>query len=151
MLIVIIRDGHELSKKARFVVQLLRLNANSKFIYAYRKEEDRFREKWSGNEIALASSKSAILAYFILMMLKSPKDLHDGIIRRVLRRKAPYLIRTGGFLSVLSQAIYQYFGRSARAGVFISLLKKLSSPKLILISRAINYHSIHIPMILVLL
>ena len=49
-----------------------------------------------------------------------------------------------GFLSVLSQALYQYFARSARTGGLIRFLRKLNSPKIFLIDEFLSLNSVNL-------
>ena len=135
MLITVIRDGKELSAKAQFVIQLFKLNSSNNFLNVFRKEQEQFKEKRQGNTLYLATSFSGILLYFSLMyLLKSPRDLHDGLTRRFFR-KAPFprRIRYGGFLTVLSQALYQYLARSAQTDSLMHFLKNAHSKKSFLI------------------
>ena len=135
MIAIIVRDGKNLSLKASFVADVLKTSTNADFLYAFRKEQDQFTEKTVGHEICLATSITGIILYFALMyFLKSPKDTRDGIIRRLHGRKnLPMLIRYGGFTTVLSQALYQYFARSARTDNLLRLLEKMNPPRVFLI------------------
>jgi hypothetical protein len=146
-MLVVIRDEEELSPKASFVARLLRLNSNTRFLYVLRKEEGKFREKWGDNQIELATSTRGILLYFFLMMLKSPKDLHDGALRRFFHRRGARELVNEGFLSVLSQALYHYFARSARTDGLIRLLRKLSSPKIFLVDEFVSLNSVNLKML----
>ena len=122
-MLIVIRDGKELSKKARLVVQLFESVSNNKVLYVFRKEQDKFKEKRDFNQIELATSTSGIFVYFFLMLLKTPKDLHDGIIRRLSKKKASSMIMSDSFFSVLTQAIYQYLARSARTDGIVRFLR----------------------------
>lgn len=135
MLIVAIRDGKELSVKARFIIQLLNLNSSNNLLKIFRKEHDQFNEKQQSGALHLATSISGILFYYFLMyIVKSPKDLHDGLIRRFVRKTPlPYRVRYGEFLTVLSQAMYQYSARSARADNLMRFLTNTPSKKIFLI------------------
>jgi hypothetical protein len=146
-MLVVIRDGGELSPKASFVAQLFRLSSNTRFLYVFRKETEKFREKWGHNQIELATSITGILVYFFLMMLKSPKDLHDGILRRLFHRRRENVLINKGFLSVLSQALYQYFARSARTDGLIRFLRKLNSPKIFLVDEFLSLNSVNLKML----
>ena len=127
-MLVVIRDDKELSLKASFVAHLFRLVSNTRFLYVFGTEEEKFRERWDRTRINLATSASGILAYYFLMMLKSPKDLRDGILRRLFhRRKTHVLVVDGSSLSVLSQALY-YFASSARTDRIMRFLRKSNSP-----------------------
>jgi hypothetical protein len=135
MLVIIIRDGKELSIKSNFVLRILKSNSNIKFLHVYRKEHERFIEKRFGNTVNLATSPSRILLYFSLMqIMKAPKDIHDGIIRRIFRKKPfPLLIKYGGFLTVVSQAMYQSSSNSARTDNLMNFLTKSNVSKLFII------------------
>jgi hypothetical protein len=146
-MLVVIRDEEELSLKASFVAQLFRLSSNTRILYVFRKEEEKFREKWGHNQIELATSITGILVYFFLMMLKNPKDLHDGILRRLFHRRREKVLINKGFLSVLSQALYQYFARSARTDGLIRFLRKLNSPKIFLVDEFLSLNSVNLKML----
>jgi len=144
-MLVVIRDGwEELSPKASFVAQLFKLSSNTRFLYVFRKEEEKFREKWGYNQIELTTSTTGILLYFFLMMLQSPNDLHDGLLSRLFHRRREHMLVKEGFLSVLSQALYQYFARSARTDGLIRFLRKLNSPKIFLIDEFSSLNSVNL-------
>ena len=131
---VIIRDGEQLSIKSRFVSGFLKLNSTDRFLYVFRNEQEKFEEKLFGNKIGLATSILDILLFYIgFFFLKSPKDLIDGILRRIYYQKSFSFVRNGGFITVLSQALYQYFARSGRSNNFLRFLTKLKSPKIFII------------------
>jgi len=130
-MLVVIRDGKELSPKASFVAQLFELSSNTRFLYVFRREEEKFREKWHYDKIQLATSPSGTLMHFILLALK-PKDLHDEIIRRLFRRDLSSTVKRN-FLYVLSHALGHYFVRSTRTARIIRILRKLNSPRIFLI------------------
>src|SRR5665647_327388 len=85
-MLVVIRDGNEISLKTRFFIQLFRLSSNTKLFYLFRKDE-KFNEKWEANQVELATSTSGILVYFLLMLLKSPEDIRIGLIVRLFNKK----------------------------------------------------------------
>jgi hypothetical protein len=147
MLVVIKDGGKELSPKASFVAQLFKLSSNTRFLYVFRKEEEKFREKWGYNQIELATSITGILLYYFLMMLQSPKDLRDGLLRRLFHRRTEHVLINEGFLSVLSKTLYQYFGRSARTDGLIRFLRKLNSPKIFLIDQFASLNSVSLKML----
>jgi hypothetical protein len=142
--LVVIRDDLKLSPKASFVAQLFGLSSNTRFLYVFRKETEMFREKWSHNQIELATSTTGILLYFFSMMLKSPKDFRDGILRRLFRRTKASVLVSGGFFSVLSEALYQYFARSARTDGLMRFLRKLNSQKIFLIDEFVSLNSVNL-------
>jgi len=144
-MLVVIRDGgEELSPKASFVAKLFRSSFNTRFLYVFRKEEEKFREKWGYNQMELATSTRGILLYYSLMMLQSPKDLHDGLLRRLFHRRREHVLINEGFLSVLSQALYQYFARSGRTNGLIRFLRKLNSPKIFLIDEFWSLNTVNL-------
>ena len=142
-MLIVIRDGEELSKKARLVVQLFESVSNTKVLYVFRKEQDKFREKRDFNQIELATSIKGIFVYFFLMMLKTPKDLHDGIIRRLSKKKASSMIMGDSFFSVLTQAIYQYLVRSARTDGIVRFLRKSNLSKIFVIDEFWSLNSVN--------
>ncbi len=144
---VVIKDDEELSQKASFIAQLFRLGSNARFLYVFRKETEKFREKWGSNRIELATSTTGIFAYFFLMILKSPKDLHDGILGRLFHRRRARVLINEGFLSVLSRALYLYFARSARTEGLVSFLRKSNSPKIFLIDEFASLNSVNLKML----
>ena len=145
MLIVIVRDGKHLSVKTRFITQILKLDSNIQFLYLFRNEQKKFREKLFNNEMELATSLSGILMYFLLIFfLKTPKDLRDGIIRRIQRQQLAPMIRNGGFMSVIFQALYQYVASSARSNNILNFLRKLDSPKIFLIDEFFSLNVVNL-------
>lgn len=146
-MLVFIRDEEELSPKASFIAQLFGLSSDTRFLYVFRKEKEKFREKWGYNQIELATSTTGIFVYFFLMMLKSPKDLQYGILRRLFHRRRENVIIKEGFLSVLSEVLYQYFARSARTGGLIRFLRKLNSPKIFLVDEFLSLKSVNLKML----
>jgi hypothetical protein len=133
-MLVIIRDRwEETSLKARFVAQIFRANSNANIFYVVRNEKELFREKWSSDKVELATSTSGVLFSYLLMILKSPKDLHDGISRRLFKRKIGYTLGSEGFISVLSKTFSQYFAATTRSDKIMAFLRNKSSPKIFLI------------------
>ncbi len=97
-MLVVIRDGEKLSLKSSFVVQLFGSSLNLQIIRVSRKESKKFSEQWNSNKIDLATSTSGILAYFLLMPLKSPRNLRDGVLRRLSVKQSSYVLVTRRFL-----------------------------------------------------
>ena len=143
-MLVVIRDGEELSLKTSFVLQLLGLSSNTRILRVYRRETKKFSEKWECNKIDLATSTSGILAFFLLMMLKSPRDLRDGMLKRLFGRRRAHVLFNEGFLSILSQALYYYFATSARTDGIIRFLRKLESPKIFLIDEFWSINTVNL-------
>jgi hypothetical protein len=145
--LVVIRDGKELSLKASFVVQLFRLSGNSRLLYIIRNRDEKFKEKWRYNQIELATTTTGILLYFFLMMLKSPKDLHDGILRRLFHHRKAKLLVNDGFLSVFSESLYQYFATSGRTDGVLRVLRGLASPKIFLVDEFLSINTVKLKML----
>ncbi len=131
VLVIIIRDGTDISLKADFIARILKSNHDASFIHVFRKNQ--FNEKSAGNEIELASSTFGIFMYYFLYFLKSPKDLHDGFVRRLTNGKLEGRIRAGGFVTTLFNVLYQYFGRSSKSDGLKELLERSSSKKIFLV------------------
>ena len=142
-MLIVIRDGKELSQKARLVVQLFELVSNSKILYVFRNDQDKFRERRDFNQIDLATSTSGIFVYFFFMLLKTPKDMHDGILRRLSKKEAPTMIMSDSFFSVLTQSIYQYLARSARTDGILQYLRKTNVPKVFVIDEFWSLNSVN--------
>ena len=126
-MLVVTRDGEKLSLKAKFVIKLIKSNYDVQFLKVFRRDRKKYVEEHKGNHIYLATSTSGIFIYFLLnFFLKNPKDLHDGMIRRLRRRKIP-VAGGRGFVTIISQVLYQYFARSAKTLGLLRFLRKLNS------------------------
>jgi hypothetical protein len=143
-MLVVIRDGEELSLKASFVVKLFGLVSNIELLRVSRKESNKFIEKWSSNRIDLSTSTLGILAYFLLMIVKSPRDLRDGMLRRLSNRQRPFVLINEGFLSVLSQVLHYYFATSSRTDGLICFLRKFKSSKIFLIDEFLSTNTVNL-------
>jgi hypothetical protein len=143
-MLIFIRDGEKLSLKANFILQLFRLSLNTQFLHVSRKEAKKFSEKWDIDKVDLATSISGILAYYLLMILKNPRDLHDGILRRLFNRRRPHVLINEGFVSILSQVLYCYFATSGRTDGLIRFLKRLESPKIFLIDEFWSINTVNL-------
>jgi len=106
-----------------------------------------FREKWSHDEVELATSTSGILFKYLLMGLKSPKDLHDRILRRLLNREVGGTLVTEGFVSVLSETLDQYFVATTRSDNILLFLRNMSSPKIFLIDEFISIRTLDLKLL----
>ena len=136
-MIFVINDGGYLSLKMDFVVQNYKLNSNEEFFYIFRKADSRFEEKWSNSQVNLATSISGNFMHFLLMLFKSPKDFHDGLLRRLLQKRSNVLL-VEGFLSVLSQALGNYFEKPPRTNLLMLFLRKANLPKIFLIDESVS-------------
>jgi hypothetical protein len=146
--LVIIRDRwEEISSKARFVAQILRASSNINIFYIVRNERKMFREEWSHDKVELATSTSGVLFHYLLMMLKSPKDLHVRILRRLLKRQVGDALVAEGFISVLSETLDQYFATTARSDNVIPFLRNLNSPKIFLIDEFMSIRTLDLKLL----
>ncbi len=143
-MLIVIRDGEELSQKTRFVLQLFGLASMAEVLRVSRIQSRKFTENWAYNRIDLATSASGILAYFLLMMLKSPRDLRDGILRRLFSRPRAQVLFNEGFLSILSQALYYYFATQSRTDSLIRFLKGLGAPRAFLIDEFLSINTVNL-------
>jgi hypothetical protein len=127
-MLVVTRDGEKLSLKAKFVIKLIKSNYDVQFLKVFRRDRKKYVEEHQGNHIYLATSTSGIFMYFLLnFFLKNPKDLHDGMIRRLRRREKIPVASGRGFVTIISQVLYQYFARSAKTLGLLLFLRKLNS------------------------
>ena len=132
-MLIIIRNNEKLTSKTKFIVQLLSQNSNKKIFYVFKKESEKFREKWHFDQVQLPFSTIGLIIYYLLMMLKSPKERRNGLMVRLSLMKYKRVLTGEGFLSTLSRVLYLRFATSARASKLMNLLKKLDSPKVFLI------------------
>lgn len=141
-MIFVINDGGKLSLKTNFVVQAYELkynlNSSKDVFYVFRRNDSRFDEKWSANQVNLATSTSGNFAQILLMMVKSPKNMRDGLMKRLLRKKSPDSLLVEGFLSCLSQALGEYFEKPARTTALMNFLRKVNSSKVFLIDEYVS-------------
>ena len=137
-MLIIIRNEEKLSPKANFIVQLLSQNLNINIFYVFKRENEKFREKWRYDQVQLPSSTMGLITYYSLMMLKSPRDIRNGLMVRLSLMKPKHVLTEEGFLSILSRTLYLRFGTSIRASRLIRLLNKLNSPKVFLIDEFLS-------------
>lgn len=145
---VVIRNGIELSPKAKFVARLLSENFNNEAFCIYKNEKEQFREKWGRNQIRLPSSVTGLIAFYLLLNIRSPKDYRSGLIARLSRKKRKHLLSGQGFLSVLTRALYLQFGTSFRQGRLMDLLKGLGKPNIFLIDEFISLNCVDLKRLL---
>ena len=136
-LIVVINDGGRLSLKMDTVVQIFALTTNEHYFYIFRKANSRFEEKWVKNQINLANTPSGNIAHFLLMLVKNPRTLHNGLLRRIYRKKSNVLFEEG-FLSILGQALGEYFDKATIQNNLVRFLKKENSRKIFLIDESVS-------------
>ncbi len=121
-----------------FVVQSYKLKSNEEYLYVFRRNNARFGEKIENNQISLPASAFGHFMHFFLMLIKSPKNMRDGLIMRLLRVKTSKSLFVEGFLSDLSQALGEYFDKPAQTDVLKSFLEKLASPKIFFIDESVS-------------
>lgn len=147
-LLVIIRDRWaENSLKARFVAQIFKASSNINIFYVVRNERELFREKWSPNKAELATSASGVLFSYFLKMLRSPKDLHEEISRRLFKKEIEYTLGSDGFVSVLSKTLSQYFAATARSDNITAFLRNEKSPKIFLIDEFMSIETLNLKLL----
>jgi hypothetical protein len=146
-MIFAVRDGEDLSLKDRFIVQLFELNPNIHVISISRKDVPRLKKQWANDKIELGTSFSSILAYYILTMLKSPRDLSNGMKRRLFKKDGSQVLVGEGFLSVISQVLYHYFASSAKTDAIKHYLEKIDSQNIFLIDEFLSINTLDIRML----
>lgn len=137
-MLFVIRNEETLSPKAKFIVQLLSQKLNYNVFYVFKKDSEKFREKWSDNQVQLASSTVGLILYYLLMMLKSPRETRNGLMARLSLMKPKHVLTDKGLLSTLSRSLYYHLGTSARANRLLTLLKKLGSHNLFLVDEFLS-------------
>jgi hypothetical protein len=130
--IIVLNEGGSLSPKMNFILSLVDRKSHKLFV-ATRTSTIKCKESWVGNRVELGTSVRGILVYFSLMALKSPKDLRDGMIRRISRKKGQQKLFTGGLLSSLSLTLQNSFGTPARSNNLVNALKRVEGKKIFLI------------------
>ncbi len=143
-MLVVIRNEENLSAKTNFIVSLLNHIPNNRFFYVFRKESNKFREKWRNSEVQLPSTTLGLLIYYSLIMLKSPKDARNGLMARLSLAKRKHLLVGAGLLSMLSRTLYLRFGTSARDNRLFRFLDKVPSPKIFLIDEFLSLKCINL-------
>lgn len=125
------------------MIKLFSLKAASKPFFVSRKEQNLFRENWQEDKVELATSLWGILASFLfLQLIKSPKDFHDELINRFTGKKNSAGSRA--FLTRLSEALYQYLGRSGQTENLFRSLTKTDLPTIFLIDEFFSLNSVSI-------
>jgi hypothetical protein len=136
--LIVIRKDARLSTKTNFIVNLVSHNFNKKIFYVFQIESEKYREKWYNNQVQLPSSIMGIITGYSLMMLRSPTEFRNGIMRRLSLTKPKHVLTEGGFLSMLRRTLYLCFGTSARASRLMYMLNRLNSPKIFLIDEFVS-------------
>jgi len=137
-MLIIIRNEEKLSLKTTFVEQLFRQNSNDKVLYVFKREREKFKERWRDEEIQLSFSTIGLIMYYMQVLLKSPRDTYKGLLTRLSHKKRKYVLTEKGFLSILSKTLYMRFGTSARANKLFHLLNKDDSSKVFLIDEFLS-------------
>ena len=130
----VVRDSWaKISPKAKLVVNLCKENSIASIFCIIRNDKERFLERWNDNKIELATSTSGILFYYSFILLRSPRDFYNGILRRFFKRELTYSLITSGDISVLSKTLNHFFAASARSNRIIPFLKRMNSKRVFLI------------------
>lgn len=137
-MIITIRKEEQLSQKTKFIIQIFSQNLNADIFYVFKKESNKFSEKWVHNSVQLRSSMRAIIFYYLLMMIKSPKDLRNGLIYRISSKKTKRKLTGYGLISMISSALYLRFGSSANVDHLMNFLSKFDSPKIFIIDEFLS-------------
>ncbi len=140
----VINEAGKLSLKMDFVVQTIKLCSDEDCFYVFRKGDSRFVEEWGNNHVNLATSLTGNFMHFLLMIVKSPQDMHDGLLRRFLRKRASNVLLVHGFLSFLSQALSEYFEKPTRTNLLIDFLRNVKSPKVFLIDEYVSVRIVNL-------
>jgi hypothetical protein len=127
-----------------FIIQLLTKNSNRHFFYIFKKESQKLKEKWLNNKVELSSTAKGLLLYYLLMFLKNPQELRNGLMIRLSLMKAKHTLTDYSFLSILARTLYLRFGISARINRLIPILEKIKSPKAFLIDEFISLNIINL-------
>jgi hypothetical protein len=143
-LLVVVRDDKDLSFKAKFFVSLVKSNLNVPTLYIFRKDKEKFKETWSINSIGLATSTSGVILYFLNYFLKSPRNIRDRVIRRLQKKTDKPAFNYEDAFTAISQALYQYLGRSGRNEKLLQLLEKEEAKKVFLIDEFFSLNVINI-------
>jgi hypothetical protein len=136
-MLVIVRKDAKLSQKTSFLVRLLG-KTRYKIFYVFKTESEQFREKWCCDSVQLPSSTRGIIIYYLLVMLKSPREFRNAFTKRYLHTKPKRVLAGQGFLSALRYTLYLHFGTSARADRLMYFLHKIDKSKIFLIDEFVS-------------
>jgi hypothetical protein len=135
---IIIRKDAKLSSKTNFIIRLLREDPNNKIFFVFKIETEKFKEKWCYNYVQLPSSMVGIITYYFLLMLRSPDEFRNALLRRLSFTKPKHVLIRNGFLSMLRETLYLHFGNSVRSSMLMDYLRKLDSPRFFLIDEFVS-------------
>jgi hypothetical protein len=135
---IVIRKGEELSLKTNYVVQLINQRFRNRVFLVFKNEKERFTERWSPNQANLSSSTFGLILYYLLIMLKSPRNSRNDLMARLSLRKRRQILTEEGFLSTLSRTLYLHYGTSARDGRLMNQLENLKTPKIFIVDEFIS-------------
>jgi hypothetical protein len=144
-MIIVVNDGGNTSIKTRFVIKIFEENCDQPFFYIFRKKTK--KEKWTTDYVELPDSTTSVFASYALMMLKSPKAMRDGIIRRFFKRQNPPVLIDEGFLSILSRTLTPYFASSTRNDNILRFLSQLKQPPIFLIDEFTSIKLLNLKML----
>ncbi len=125
MVLIVIRNEEKISPKTQFLLNLVKKqNPEITIITVYRRESQKFIEKWSRETIQLRSSNLSIILSYSLMLLKSPLDFRDGLMFRFFAKKRENTLTGHGLFSTISNILYLLLGSSAQNNNFMSYLSR---------------------------
>ena len=141
---IVVRNEENLSLKTNYIVKLAIQAFGIDVFYIFKKESNKFSEKWYNDKLLLRSSDKAIIFSFLLTLLKSPKDFRNGLMYRLLSKKRENTLTGHGFLSTLSGAMHLQYGTSAQADSLFIFLNKMKTSKLFLIDEFLSLNCLDI-------
>jgi hypothetical protein len=144
-MLFIIRKDTRVSLKTDFIVQLLSQNFNKiKVFYVFKKESEKFREKWGYNYVQLPSSIVGLLTYYLLLMIRGPEEFRNALMRRLSLTTYRHVVVASGFLAMLRRTLYLLFGTSARTSKLMDVLNKLGSNKVFLVDEFVSLNCLNL-------
>lgn len=146
MLLIVIRNEERISPKTQFLLNLLKKqNPEITIISVFRRESQKFIEKWSHEAIQLRSSNLSIILSYSLMLLKSPRDFRDGLMFRLFAKKRENMLTGHGLFSTISNILHLCFGSSAQNKNFMSYLSRQGHlAKIFLIDEFVSINCLNI-------
>lgn len=136
-MLIVIRNGEKISAKTKFILDLYK-DFNKEAFYALKQENGKLGEKWLKNKVHLSSSKKGMILYYMLMLVKDPKDIRNGLMARLSLRKRMNLLTEEGLLSTLSRTFSLYFGSSGQINNFMNYLGTINCSKTFLIDEFVS-------------
>jgi hypothetical protein len=142
-LIFVINDGGICSLKMNLVLKAYKQTCAKDPFFVFKKVDTRYREQWFDNQVNLASSIHGNFIRIFLLMLKSPKDLHDGILSRIQTKKEN-IFQIEGFISGISEALNEYFDKPARTKNLLMFFDTFDRSNIFLIDEYVSINIINL-------